>query len=171
MLIAQFSDLHYATRTLPEVDRCFGYAIERAIAASVDAAVISGDATDHALELHAPAVETLARRIQQLAQHCPVLLLQGTYSHEPPGTLDIFRRLAARHPIHVATRIAQVALTRERCWLESSGWRFDDVPENAGAIFSCLPAVNKAHVAASVGAEAAADAAGPAITALLRAWG
>ena len=81
MLIAQFSDLHYATNTLPEVDRCFGYGIDRAIEGHVDAAVISGDATDHALELHAPAVEALARRVQQLAEQCPVLLLQGTYSH------------------------------------------------------------------------------------------
>ena len=89
MLIAQFSDLHYATNTLAEVDRCFGYAIERAIEARVDAAVISGDATDHALELHVPAVEALARRIQQLGEHCPVLILQGTYSHEPPGTLSV----------------------------------------------------------------------------------
>ena len=74
MLIAQFSDLHYATNTLPEVDRCFGYAIERAIQARVDASVISGDATDHALELHAPAVEALACRLQQLAEHCPVVV-------------------------------------------------------------------------------------------------
>ncbi len=90
MLIAQFSDLHYATNTLTEVDRCFRYAIDRAIEADIEAAVISGDATDHALELHAPAVEALASRLQQLAQHCPVLLLQGTYSHEPPGTLGSF---------------------------------------------------------------------------------
>ena len=52
MLIAQFSDLHYATNTLTEVDRRFGYAIDRAIEAEIEAAVISGDATDHALELH-----------------------------------------------------------------------------------------------------------------------
>ena len=31
MLIAQFSDLHYASNTLNEVERCFGYAIERAM--------------------------------------------------------------------------------------------------------------------------------------------
>ena len=60
MLIAQFSDLHYASNTLNEVDRCFGYAIERAIAARVDASVITGDASDHALGLHVPADEALA---------------------------------------------------------------------------------------------------------------
>ena len=112
MLIAQFSDLHYATNTLTEVDRCFGYAIDRAIEADIEAAVISGDATDHALELHAPAVEALACRLQQLAHQCPVLLLQGTYSHEPPGTLGVFRRLSGKHPIYLADRIQQVVLTR-----------------------------------------------------------
>ena len=171
MLIAQFSDLHYATNTLLEVDRCFGYAIDRAIEANIDAAVISGDATDHALELHAPAVEALARRVQQLAEHCPVLLLQGTYSHEPPRTLDIFRRLAGKHPIYVADRITQVALTKDRRWLYSGGWRFDRLPENTRVIFSCLPAVNKADVAAAVGATAAAEAVGQSIAVLLGAWG
>ena len=171
MLIAQFSDLHYATRTLTEVDRCFSYAIERAIESQVEAAVISGDSTDHPLELHAPAVETLARRIQQLAQHCPVLLLQGTYSHEPPGTLEVFGRLAARHPIHVASRIAQVALTPEGQWLESSGWHFDAVPASAAALFSCLPAVNKADLVAAAGAADAAEDLGPAIAAVLAGWG
>jgi DNA repair protein SbcD/Mre11 len=171
MLIAQFSDLHYATQTLPEVDRCFRYAIEQAIQARVDAAVISGDATDHALELHVPAVEALARRVQQLGEHCPVLILQGTYSHEPPGTLSVFRHLAARHPIYVADRIQQVVLTCDGRWAESGAWRFDRIPENTRAVFSCLPSVNKADVAATVGATSAAEAVGQAIAVLLGGWG
>ncbi len=171
MLIAQFSDLHYATNTLTEVDRCFGYGIDRAVEADIEAAVISGDATDHALELHAPAVEALASRLQQLAQQCPVLLLQGTYSHEPPGTLGVFRRLSGKHPIYVADRIQQVALTKDGRWLDSGGWRFDRLPENARAVFSCLPSVNRADVAAAVGATGAAEAVGETITALLRGWG
>jgi exonuclease SbcD len=169
MLIAQFSDLHYATNTLPEVDRCFGYAIDRAIEADIEAAVISGDANDHALELHAPAVEALACRLQQLAHQCPVLLLQGTYSHEPPGALGVFHRLSGKHPIYVADRIKQVALTRDG-WAVSSNWCFDRLPENARAIFSCLPSVNKADIAAAVGATGAAEAVGTAIAALLRGW-
>jgi DNA repair protein SbcD/Mre11 len=171
MLIAQFSDLHYASNTVNEVDRCFRYAIERAIEARVAAAVISGDATDHALELHVPAVEALARRIQQLGEHCPVLILQGTYSHEPPGTLSVFRQLAARHPIYVADRIQQVALTCDGRWVGSDGWRFERIPENALVCFSCLPSVNKADVAATVGATAAAEAVGQTIAVLLGGWG
>ena len=87
--IAHFSDLHYGNRTLDEAERCFGAAIDRATALGVDAAVISGDATDHALELHAPAVLRLLSQVRRLAEHCPVLVLQGTYSHEPPGALSV----------------------------------------------------------------------------------
>ena len=37
--VAHLSDLHYGTRTLAEADRCFGAAIDRAIALRVEAAV------------------------------------------------------------------------------------------------------------------------------------
>ena len=116
MRIAHFSDLHYGTKTLVEADRCFGAAIDRAVALGVQAAVISGDATDHALDLHAPAAARLVAQVRRLADHCPVLMLQGTYSHEPPGTLSVFRSIGGRHPIHIADRIQQVALTR-RGWV------------------------------------------------------
>ena len=56
--IAHFSDLHYGTKNQAEADRCFGAAIDRAIALGVEAAVLSGDATDHALDLHAPGTAT-----------------------------------------------------------------------------------------------------------------
>jgi exonuclease SbcD len=85
---AQFSDLHFSGRNLDESSRCFGFAVDQAIERGVDVAVISGDATDHALEVHSPAVQRLAREVRRLANHCPVLMLQGTFSHEPPGTLS-----------------------------------------------------------------------------------
>ena len=134
--IAHFSDLHYGTKNLAEADRCFGAAIDRAIALGVDVAVVSGDATDHALDLHAPAAERLVAQVRRLADHCPVLMLQGTFSHEPPGTLAIFRLLGGRHPVHVADRIEQVALTAQRDWLASTTWYFDELPAGARALFS-----------------------------------
>jgi exonuclease SbcD len=110
--IAHFSDLHYGTATLDEANRCFAAAVERAIAEPVDLAVISGDATDRGLDLHTPATLRLLAQVRRLADHCPVLMLQGTFSHEPPGTLAVFRLLGASHPVHIADRIEQVALTR-----------------------------------------------------------
>lgn len=168
--IAHFSDLHYGTKNLAEADRCFGAAIDRAIELGAEVAVVSGDATDHALDLHAPAAERLVAQVRRLADHCPVLLLQGTFSHEPPGTLAIFRLLGGRHPVHVADRIEQVALTAKRDWLASTNWCFDELPVGARALFSCVPTVNKAVVAATVGAADAAQAVGEHLAFLLRGY-
>jgi len=168
--IAHFSDLHYGTKNLAEADRSFGAAIDRAIALGAEAAVISGDATDHGLDLHASAAERLVVQVRRLADHCPVLMLQGTFSHEPPGTLTIFRLLGGRYPVHVAGRIEQVALTARGEWLASTGWCFDRLPGNARALFSCVPTVNKAAVAAAVGATEAAQAVGEQLALLLRGY-
>jgi len=144
--IAHFSDLHYGPRTLTEADRCFAAAIDQAIAAQVQVAVLSGDATDHALDLHAPAAVALAAQVRRLADHCPVLMLQGTFSHEPPGTLSVFRLLGGRYPVHVADRIGQVALCADGTWTASPAacWRLPGLPQDTIALFSCVPTVNKA---------------------------
>lgn len=166
--VAHFSDLHYGGKTLAEADRCFGAAIDRAIALEVDAAVISGDAADHALDLHAPAARRLAEQVRRLADHCPVLLLQGTYSHEPPGTLSLLRLLGGRFPVHVADRIQQLALSGDRRWIASQAWRFTSPPDGCRALFTCIPAVNKATVAAALGATEASQAVGEQLAELLR---
>ena len=165
--IAHFSDLHYGHKTLAEADGCFGAAIDQAIEARVQAAVLSGDATDHALDLHAPATLCLIAQVKRLADHCPVLMLQGTFSHEPPGALSVFRLLGARHPIHVADRIEQVVLLRQGQWLSSDAWRFDTLPVAPLALFTCVPTVNKAVVAATVGAANAATSVAEHLAALL----
>ena len=168
--IAHFSDLHYGPRTLAEAERCFAAAIDQAIAAQVHVAVLSGDATDHALDLHAPAAVALAAQVRRQADHCPVLMLQGTFSHEPPGTLSVFRLLGGRYSVHVADRIGQVALCADGAWSASpcEGWRLSALPKDAIGLFSCVPTVNKAAVAAAVGAAEAATAVGEQVQTLLR---
>jgi exonuclease SbcD len=165
--IAHFSDLHYGASTLEEADRCFAAAIDAAIARGVDAAIVTGDATDHGLDLHEPATLRLLAQVKRLADHCPVLMLQGTFSHEPPGTLGVFRFLGAKHAVHVADRIQQAALGEDGKWIASEGWRFGTLPGAARALFSCVPTVNKAHVAAAVGAAEAGEALGEHLAALL----
>jgi exonuclease SbcD len=168
--IAHLSDLHFCQKHLAQVDSCMAHAIDVAREHRVDLAVVTGDSTDHALDAHAPAFLALARRVKELADLCPVLLLQGTYSHEPPGLLRALQLLAARHPIHVADRLCQLGWHRERGWIESDGWRFDELPE-ADCVFSCLPTVNKAEVAATVGAAGAAEKIGETVFALLSGLG
>jgi len=172
MRIAHLSDLHFGDpKTLAEVERCTAFAIDAAVDSGAELAVISGDSTDHAIDVHSPSFVALARLVRRLADHCPVLMLQGTFSHEPPGTLDVFRLLGGRYPVHVADRIHQVAWCGPRGWIESEGWRFDDLPADAQLLVSCVPTVNKATVAAAVGASAAAEAVGQQLAALLAGFG
>lgn len=168
LTIAHFSDLHYSTKNLIEADRCFTAAVDDAIARRADVAVVTGDSTDHALDLHSPAASALARQIRRLADHCPVLMLQGTFSHEPPGTLAIFSMLGGRHEVHIAERIGQVVLTDDGRWHRPHSWLADKVREDDRALFSCVPTVNKASVAATVGAVSAATAVGEELATLLR---
>src|ERR1700730_12013030 len=128
MRVAHFSDLHYAGAMLTEVDRCFSFAVDQAIARGVDYAVISGDSTDHALEVHAPAVEALARNIRRLADHCPVLMLDGTFWDEPPAALYVFVLPGGRLSVHGADRLQQVARMETARWWESPGWRVEHIP-------------------------------------------
>jgi exonuclease SbcD len=161
MKIAHFSDLHYAPGNLEEADRCFGYATEHAVLAHADVAVISGDATDHRLDAHAPSLHRLARRINGLSGSMPVLMLQGTFSHEPPGTLRNFELMADTHQIYIAERVQQVSLHEGRFYASSGPVFSDDELRDVLAIgtdvvFTCLPTVNKGQLAAGVGAKEAA---------------
>lgn len=176
--IAHFSDLHYSPGNLIEADRCFGFAVENAIVAGCHAAVVSGDSTDHGLDAHTPALGALARRIHRLTGHCPVLMLQGTFSHEPPGTLDVFRLIGAQYPVYVADRIHQVALCSGE-FHPSEGPIFTETEFEAlrvehgvpKVIFTCVPTVNRAVLAAAAGVAKAATAVGDHLAAYLRAAG
>lgn len=177
LLLAHFSDLHYSTGHLAEADRCFGFAVEHAIAAGSRIGLVSGDSTDHRLDAHTPALRVLAERIRQLSEHMPVVMLQGTFSHEPPGTLDLFRLVGNRFPVYVADRIHQVAL-RDGIFIPSAGALFTPVEiealvadESPEVIFTCVPTVNKAMLAAAVGATEAATAVGDHLSAYLHAAG
>ncbi|TCK32564.1 exonuclease SbcD [Paraburkholderia sp. BL8N3] len=161
MKIAHFSDLHYAPGNLEEADRCFGFATEHAVLAHADVAVISGDATDHRLDAHAPSLHRLARRINGLSGSMPILMLQGTFSHEPPGTLRNFELMATTHQIYVAERVQQVSLHEGRFYASRGAiYSEEELDEllsiGADAVFTCLPTVNKGQLAAAVGAKEAA---------------
>ena len=119
--IAQFSDIHYASSTLAEADRCFTFAVDAAIGRGIDCAVISGDSTDHALDVHVPAVEALARNVRRLADHCPVLMLQGTFSHEPPGTLEHLQASRGTLPRACRRSLAPGRLARRRPLVRIAG--------------------------------------------------
>jgi exonuclease SbcD len=180
MKIAQFSDLHYCEDYLDEVDRCFTYAVDQAIERKCQAAVISGDLFDRRVEVHQPAVSALLSRVRELACCMPVLILQGTFSHDTPGSLDIFKTVGGTHPVYVADRIVQVLLTEVStigayAWVKSPGYAFSTPIINQDeytylALFSCLPPVNKGFIAVSVGSDEVDAAAGEHVYNLMKGW-
>lgn len=161
--IAHMSDLHYCPQLLEEADRCFAAAIEDAIAREVDVAIISGDSTHHRLDAHSPAFLRLAYRIKQLADHCPVLMLQGTFSHEPLGMLHILALIGAKYPVTIADRIGQKGLTLDDQWIDIDG----DVSTPLKLAVTCVPTVNKADLVSTFGAENAGEEMGNQLAAVL----
>jgi exonuclease SbcD len=156
--LAHFTDLHYSPENLAESDRCFSFAVGDAIQKLADVGVISGDATDHRLDAHARALNALAKQVHRLAGAMPVLMLQGTYSHEPPGTLDNFALMGAQFDVYIAARVQQVAVINRKFW-PSNGPVFTDeelatiLPQTPEAVFTCLPTVHKGQLVISVGAQ------------------
>lgn len=144
--VAQFSDLHYGPKNLEEADRCLDAAVSDAIASGVQCAVITGDSTDHALDAHQPVVRALAQQVQRLADHCPVLMLQGTFSHEPPGFLRMLAMVGSKYPITVADGVASFGLLSDGSAIEKmrSGGDYK-------LVFHALPTLNKAALAALSG--------------------
>jgi DNA repair protein SbcD/Mre11 len=167
MKILHASDLHYSPGNLVEADRCFGHAVEQAIVHDVAVAMLTGDLTDHALDGHSPALLALAKRIKQLADHCPVFLLQGTFSHEPVGLLKMLEMIGARHPIIVSDKIGMIGLSQGK-WLEYDP-TYTDVQYDL--VITSVPTVNKAELALVVGADNASVEMGNHLAALLGLFG
>lgn len=173
MKIFHTGDIHYCPKHLEGVDHCFTFAVEKAIEERCDVAVLGGDLFDHRVDVHSPAVSRLMTQVARLADHMPVLILQGTYSHDVPGSLDVFKTMDRRFPVFVADRICQVAIigttfVDSTDWVMESDW-LNGISE-VRALFSCLPSVNKGAVAALVGAENAAEAVGEHVFNLLKGW-
>jgi exonuclease SbcD len=168
-LVAHLSDMHFSLETLDEIVRCSDFAAGYLSTHKVDAIVVSGDSTDHRLDLHSPATAALLHLVKRLADIAPTAILHGTASHEPFGTLEVFKTIGARFPVYVADQIKQVALVDHQ-WIESDNWRFDTIPGNTRALFSMLPSVNKGAVACVHSASEAGEKVGELVYDLLRGW-
>ncbi|WP_175795897.1 metallophosphoesterase family protein [Burkholderia anthina] len=162
--VAHLSDLHYSNGNLVEADRCFEHAVTKVIREGVDVAIISGDLTDHKQDAHSTALLRLMGAIRRLADHCPVLILQGTFLHDYPGMLALYRFAGGKFPVETVDRIGQVALVGNKWRCFSAGDSLDDVR----LLVSCIPTVNKADLVSSVGAEQVSDAMGDVLAALMQ---
>jgi len=171
--IAQMSDLHFCSVNLEESNRTFGFAVDHAIAIGMDAAIITGDSTDHAMDAHSPAVLALVQHIQRLAGHMPVLMLQGTFSHEPPGFLKLLPLLSTAHKVSVADKIGTWVLATGDDGRKSFSRFTGDLDASACLVVRAVPTMNKADILALDPQATEADIgirAGAIIGNILRSW-
>jgi exonuclease SbcD len=162
--VLQISDLHYSKETLDQIDRCFEYALNQARQAAVDLIVITGDATDYRLEINAPSFIRLAQRIREATDIAPVIMLQGTYSHEPPGSLNVFRYFGGKYPIKVIDTWCRIGLVGTELVTTDP---YSPVARSRLDIWA-LPVLNKAAVVGLAGGLEGDVAYTTAISALLR---
>lgn len=136
MRIFHAADLHYCPKHLERVDRAFGFAVDCAIDACAELAILAGDSFDSTMPVHEPAINRLMVQVRRLANHMPVVILQGTFSHDRPGSLDIFRFISSGESrVFVVDEPRQIQI--------------------GICLVNCLPSINKAS-------QEVADAGGPA---------
>ena len=142
MKIAHLSDIHIGPKHLTWVERALMAAAGGAIREKCDLAVISGDSFDAPMGVHEPAVRAYIREVVRLAGHMPVVVLQGTFSHDRPGSLDILREIPSLFPILVAD-------TPDAYWLVTyqGNIRWESVAAQFTgdrlALVCCLPSLNR----------------------------
>lgn len=159
--VLQISDLHFCMEHLEESSKCMDAAIEYAHATLPQVIAITGDSTHHRLDGHSRALRALAERVRQLSNIAPVILLQGTFSHEPVGTIEMLAMVEGRFPIMVVNRLCQFALMKDGTWDVSEGavytaeWVDAHCSEMVG-LFTGVPTLNKAVLASNIGAQEAA---------------
>lgn len=122
--VLHLADLHFGPRHLAWIDRAMAHAVDTGIGMGCNLAIIAGDSFDSALNANEPAFSAYVRHVVRLAKHMPVLVLQGTHSHDRPGSLDVLKAIPTTHPIIVADAL--------------------DTHAVAGAVIHTLPSLNKA---------------------------
>lgn len=148
MLILHMSDLHYCDKHLEGVDRCTRYAIEYGIKEGCNLAVISGDLFDSSMEWHSAAAIAALDAVRTLADKMPVVILQGTFSHDHIGSLEPFKRLKCNYEILVADKIGQWILQNNGLFCEPTPGYGNSM---AALVISSFPPVHKGNIAAALG--------------------
>jgi exonuclease SbcD len=98
--------------------------VDTGIDQGCDLAIIAGDSFDSAMSTHEPAFVAFVRQVVRLAGSMPVVVLQGTHSHDRPGSLDVLKAIPTPNQIIVADTL--------------------DVHTLAGVKVYTLPSLNKA---------------------------
>ncbi|CAB3807877.1 hypothetical protein [Pararobbsia alpina] len=120
------------------------------------------------LDAYASSLHLLASNIHALARDMPVPMLQGIFSHEPPGTLDNFTLMGTPYPVYVVGRRRLSPVRRGGVFTRGDRVLLDI---KVDAVLTCVPTVNKAALAAAVGVDAVATELGEHLAQYLAAAG
>lgn len=140
MKIAHISDLHYAPEHLAWLNRAMA-SIAIPVDTGTDLVVYSGDLFDRALPLHDPSVIAAASALADRAQANPGCVLQGTFSHDRPGSLSILGLMSTRYPILIADQVGSWLLSEDRHrWTQVTA----DTPMEGSLLLHAMPSLNRA---------------------------
>lgn len=139
MMILHLGDIHFRNDLLEEIDKCVEFVVKTAESTIRPyVIVIAGDVFDERQTYDSPAFLAADRYIRRISRAAPVLIVKGTPSHDGQ-TLKFFEN----ERVYVSEMPEQVFLT-PRGFIRSNGI----VPEDAKALFSCMPSISKTSIAA-----------------------
>jgi len=141
--IIHTGDIHFNSNLLKEITKCADYLVEKVQQDPPDVVVIAGDLFDERQTYDSPAFLAAVDFIHRLSDHAPVLIIQGTPSHDG-HTLKFLKS----DRVYIAENPDQVVLTEDG-FIDFDG----QLPEGVKVLFSCLPSVSKARVLNAVGAD------------------
>ncbi len=124
---------------LADTVKCADYLVDQAGNLRPDLNVISGDIFDEAVILGSAASKAAISFVERLANIAPTLIVEGTLTHDVPGSIDVFGKLRTRHAVHVVTAVSQVGLDRMGRFSQVTRDRLADFT----VIIGCLPSVTK----------------------------
>jgi exonuclease SbcD len=140
------ADLHYCAKHLEYVDSALATAWQGATKhGAPDCWVIAGDSFDSTMGIHHPAFTAFLRRVTEMGNDAPGIVLQGTFSHDYPGSLEPLKVLRTEHHILVADEPG-VWLLHEDIDLRCRWIRYGDAPGPGlpSLVAICVPSLNRA---------------------------
>jgi len=138
--ILHTADTHLEDSHLEDIRPCTEHLYNHARSTYPDLIIHAGDVfNSQHVKLDSLSAKYAIDWFARLADIAPVVLIEGTPSHEGHAT-EVFRHISARYPIHVSSRPEQIYLTAGTFVSE---WHTDGITPQPDAIISTLPTPTK----------------------------
>ncbi|MGP1431727.1 MAG: hypothetical protein ACTTJ4_05375 [Treponema sp.] len=144
--IAHIADLHCCREHQEAAMKSLRYFAEYMKVSPCDLAVIAGDTWDASmLNTEASGFNGFIDAFQDIANTAPVAMIYGTPSHDTDGSLEVFRKITAKHSITVLDAAQAYMLLDSGTIAVASG----SVPATAKAVLFGIPEPRKKYLLAN----------------------